>query len=966
MLFRLTLKNIADKKARFVLTTLSVVLGVMFTSGVFIFADSMRSVFGNLSQDVAGRIDLTVRSEQDFGERVNAAPVNPALASVIGGVVGVQATAPIISENDVVVQKDGSALRGTFNTGGNWVGDAGDTNAEDEEDRNNAALSNSYLVDGRAPEDGTEFAMNTSAVNDEDLMIGQSYTIQLPGGTRDFTLVGTFNFASPTEDRNVGSYIVSFDTATATEVLQNGQGWDRIDVLLADNVGNTDAAIVAIQTAVNEACASGEVSCNSNLEVISNEAIQQETQDAFNPTINAFQTVLLAFAGIILAVSIFVIFNTFTIVLGQRVKEFGLMRALGTTGRQITGTVMGEATVVGLVSSGVGMGAGVGLAYLMRWMINLFNLNIPLDTIIIRPRTIIIAFLVGTGVTLVSALVPALRTRRISPMSALRDDIGIATKQIHQRVKLGAIVSGIGLISAIVALFVVTNWILMLIFALAATILFSVGGKRLNPVAGRLATLALGAMFLIAARFGDYDTLEQWIALAIGCALLIVGLNLTSPLFTPALTRIIGWPLRVFAKMTGRLSTENAARSPQRTTTTAAALMIGLTLVATVSIASSSLSATWSDSLDDAVQADWMMCAGDCTNDDLATTFSPSFANDLDALPEVESVVSYRSSTEGLSTIDDDGDIPASAQVPTSVPSEIPTSALTEANRERLADDDIDTSTHAVFAADFDNLTRHLDLDIQEGSLDEAGDMDVAVHQDIVDDEDYELNDVVPVTFSTGQQANFRIVAIYSENIVSGTSWIISLPAWERYFTRNLDVYVSAITAQGVSQDEARVAIERVAANYPQVDVQTKQEFNDNRVGAIGQITTIVNVFLWLALIIAFIGIANTLALSVSERTRELGLLRAVGLLRGQTRRMVLGEGIIISVFGGVLGILLGVVFGITIVSILPNDFISVLEIPWRTLVIYLIIAAVAGMLSSFFPARRASRLKVLDAIASK
>ena len=918
MLFRLTLKNIADKKARFVLTTLSVVLGVMFTSGVFIFADSMRSVFGDLSQDIAGRIDLTVRSEQDFGERIDAAPVDPALASVIESVDGVLATAPIITENDIVVQKDGSALRGTFNTGENWV--------------ENPDMSNSFLVDGRAPEDGTEFAMNTSAVNDEDLMIGQSYTIQLPAGTRDFTLVGTFNFASATEDRNVGAYIVSFDTATATEVLQNGQGWDRIDVLLANNVGNADAAIVAIQTAVNNACDSGEVSCNSNLEVISNEAIQQETQDAFNPAINAFQTVLLAFAGIILAVSIFVIFNTFTIVLGQRVKEFGLMRALGTTSRQITSTVMGEATVVGLVSSGVGMGAGVGLAYLMRWMFNLFNLNIPLDTIIIRPRTIIIAFLVGTGVTLVSALVPALRTRRISPMSALRDDIGIATKQIEQRVKLGAIVSGIGLISAIVALFVVTNWILMLIFALAATILFSVGGKRLNPVAGRLATVALGAMFLIAARFGDYDTLEQWIALAIGCALLIVGLNLTSPLFTPALTRIIGWPLRVFAKMTGRLSTENAARSPQRTTTTAAALMIGLTLVATVSIASSSLSATWSDSLDDAVQADWMMCAGDCTNDDLATTFSPSFANDLDALPEVESVVSYRSATEGLSTIDDSGDI----------------------------------STHAVFAAEFGNLTRHLDLDIQDGSLDGAGDMDVAVHQDIVDDEDYELGQVVPVTFSTGQEANFRIVAIYSENIVSSTSWIISLPAWERYFTRNLDVYVSAITAQGVSQGEARVAIERVAANYPQVDVQTKQEFNDNRVGAIGQITTVVNVFLWLALIIAFIGIANTLALSVSERTRELGLLRAVGLLRGQTRRMVLGEGIIISVFGGVLGILLGVVFGVTIVSILPNDFISVLEIPWRTLAIYLIIAAVAGMLSSFFPARRASRLKVLDAIASK
>ena len=917
MLFRLTLKNIADKKVRFVLTTLSVVLGVMFTVGVFIFADSMRSVFGSLSQDIAGRIDLTVRAEQEFGERADAAPVNPELASVIEGVDGVEATAPIIFETDIVVQKDGNALNGTINSGENWV--------------ENPAMSNSFLIDGRPPQNGTEFAMNTSAVNEEGLMLGATYAIQLPGGIRDFTLVGTFNFASAEEDRNVGAYIVSFDTATATEVLQNDQGWDRIDVLLASNA-DPAAVTAAIQAVVDNACDSGEVGCASNLEVVSNQEIQQEVQDAFNPTINAFQTVLLVFAGIILAVSIFVIFNTFTIVLGQRVKEFGLMRALGTTGRQITGTVMGEATVVGLVSSALGMGAGIGLAYLLRWMINLFNLNIPLDAIIIRPRTIIIAFAVGTGVTLVSALVPALRTRRISPMSALRDDIGIAAKQIQQRVKFGGIVSGVGLLCAIVGLFVVTNWILMLIFALAAAILFSVGGKRLNPVAGRLATLALGGMFLIAARFGDYETLEQWIALAIGCALLIVGLNLTSPLFTPTLTRIIGWPIRVFAKMTGRLSIENAARSPQRTTTTAAALMIGLTLVATVSIGSQSLQATWSDSLDDAVRADWMMCAGDCTNDAQGTTFSPSFADNLDALPEVESTVSYRSNAEGLTTTGEDGEI----------------------------------ATHAVFAAEFENLARHLDLDIQEGSLDGAEEMDTAVHEDIAEDEGFVLGQQVPVAFSTGEEASFTIAAIYSENIVSGTSWIISLPAWETYFTRNLDLYVSAITAQGVSQSEARAAIERAAENYPQVEVQTKQEFNDNRVGAIGQITTVVNVFLWLALIIAFIGIANTLALSVSERTRELGLLRAVGLLRGQTRRMVLGEGVIISVFGGVLGIALGVIFGITIVSILPNSFISTLAIPWRTLVIYLIIAAVAGMASSFFPARRASKLKVLDAIASK
>ena len=920
MLFRLTLKNIADKKVRFLLTTISVVLGVMFTAGVFIFADSMRSVFGSLSEDIASRTDLSVRSQLEFGERNDAAPVDPALASVIENIDGVQAISPRVTETDVVIEKDGNPLEGTANLGENWV--------------ENPNMSNTFLIDGRPPQGSSEFAINTSAVNDEDLEIGQTYAIRIPSGTRDFTLVGTFNFASADEDRNVGAYIVSFDTATAEEVLNNGEGWDSIDVDIADNA-DIQTVGIAIQRAVSVACApGGEVDCAGNPEVVSNQEIQQEQQDAFNPIINTFQTVLLVFAGIILAVSIFVIFNTFTIVLGQRVKEFGLMRALGTTSRQITTTVMGEASVVGLVASGLGMGAGVGLAYLLRWLINLFELNIPLDTIVVRWRTILIAFLVGTGVTLVSALVPALRTRRISPMSALRDDIGIADKYIEQRIMYGSILAGVGFVSALVSLFIVTTWILMLIFSLAATILFILGGRRLNPVSGRLATLALGGMFLIAARFGDYETLEQWIALAIGCGLLIIGLNLTSPLITPGLTRVIGWPIRLFARVTGRLSIENASRSPQRTTTTAAALMVGLTLVVTVSIASQSLTATWRDSLNDAVQADWMMCAGDCTTDGQPTTFSPDFAEELKTLPDIESVVSYRSIQEGLITGDASGG----------------------------------ASAYSVFAGEFANLPRHLNLDIQEGSLAGAGEMDAAVHEDIAEDEGLAVGDTVAVEFNTRQEEppQFNIAAIYGSNIVTGTSWIISLPAWESYFTRDQDVYVSAITADGVSQSQARAAIDRVAVDYPQIEVQTKQEFNDTRVGAIGQITTVVNVFLWLALVIAFIGIANTLALSVSERTRELGLLRAVGLLRGQTRRMVLGEGVIISVFGGLLGTALGIIFGVTIVGILPSSFISTLAIPWRTLVIYLVIAAAAGIISSFFPARRASRLNVLDAIASE
>ena len=917
MLLRLTLKNIADKKVRFFLTTLSVVLGIMFTAGVFIFSDSMRAVFSDLSEDIAGRVDLSVRSQQDFGEQSDAAPVDPALASVIESVDGVQAISPGISEPDVFVEKDGRPLRGTYNIGVNWT--------------ENENMSNAFIVDGRPPRDGTEFVMNSTPVNDDDLMVGATYILQLPEGTGQFTLVGAFNFADPNEDRSVGGNIIAFHTATATEILQGGSGWDQIDVDVASGA-DISAVGLDIQKAVAAACESGEVVCAAEVEVITNQEIQQEQEDTFNPLINTFQTFLLVFAGIILAVSVFVIFNTFTIVLGQRIREFGLMRALGTTGNQITGSVIGEATVVGLVSSALGFGAGVGLAYLLRWVLEAADLGLPLDTIVIRPRTILISFLVGTGVTLISALVPALRTRRISPMAALRDDAGMVDKHIPKRLAFGAVMSGGGFIAAAIALLVVTNWIWMTIFAVISTILLIVGGKRIYPTAGRWATLALGVVFMIGARFGDFNTGEQWMALGIGCALIIIGINLLSPVFTPGLTRIIGWPIRLVSRVTGRLSSENAARSPRRTTTTAAALMIGLALVATVSVAAQSLRATWNDSLDDAVKADWFICTEECINNAQASTFSSQLARDLEELPEIESSVSYRSAAEGLATIRSDGE----------------------------------GVRHPVFAAEFAQLEQHMDLDIVEGSLEGAGGTDVAVHENIAEDESFTLGQEVQVFFSTGQETTFRIVAVYSENIIAGTSWLIDLPTWEQYFTNNSDLFASAITAPGFSQSEARSAIAQVSFNYPQATIKTKQEFNDDQVNTITQFVTIVNIFLSLALVIAFIGIANTMALSVIERTRELGLLRAVGMKRGQTRRMVLGEGVIISVFGGVLGTALGVLFGVTIVSILPNDFISILSIPWRTLVNYLLIAAAAGILSSFFPARRASRLNVLDAIANE
>ena len=972
MLFRLTLKNIADKKVRFFLTTLSVVLGVMFTVGVFIFSDSLRAVFSDLSEDIAGRTDLSVRSQQDFGDRLAAPLVDPDLAPIIESVDGVQATAAGIAEFGItVIDEDGNPLRGQAPTfGTNWV--------------TNENMSNLFIAEGREPRNSSEFAMNANSVRDDNLTIGETYIVQVPTGPQKFTLVGSFNFAEEDRDQSIGAKLVSFDLDTATQLLKGGQGWDQIDIDVASNA-DEEAVRLAIQDRVDEACRTGEADCEAAPEVIAGQEIQQEQEDEFNAFIGIFQTALLVFAVIILLVSIFVIFNTFTIVLGQRVRELGLLRALGASGGQVIRSVLAEAVIVGLVSSGLGILAGIGLAHILRAALNATGFDLPIDSFAVLPRTIWVAFAVGTGVTLVSALVPALRTRFISPMVALRDDVGPVGHEVPRRLVLGSLLSAVGVAAVVLAF--LSNWQGMLFWASIATILLIVGGKRLHRDAGRWAALALGLAFLMVAIFGSLNTGEQAMALGIGAAVLVIGVYLISPLFTPQLSRTIGSPLSAAAKLNlpfgvhlaialvagfiasrliaittngavafffgvivtilllarskiaSTLSKENAARSPRRTTTTAAALMVSLALVTTVGISAQSLRSTWKDSLDDAVLADWFICPTDCgTAGEGANllAFSPALANNLEELPEIESTVSYRWDAEGL----------------------------------RVGGDSI--YTYPVFAAEFSEAGQHIDLDVQEGSITDFGEVNpdvhnVGVHEDIAEELGLSLGSPTPVQFNSRDfPVVFVVTAIYSDELIADISWLIDLSTWEEYFTRNLDLFVSATTASGVNQAEARAAIDTIAENYTQLEVQTKQEFNDDQVGAIDNVVLVVNIFLSLALVIAFIGIANTLALSVIERTRELGLLRAVGMRRAQMMRMILDEGFIIALYGGVLGIGLGIVFAATIVNVLPSDFISDLTIHWWTLAAYLIIAAAAGLISALLPARRASRLNVLEAIANE
>jgi len=897
-LLRLTLKNIANRKFLFLGTALSVVLGVSFVVGVFIVTDSLRATFDDIADDIAGSIDLRVRSEIEFGDRLNAPEVDPALAETIAGFDGVAAvTGGVAAWNVVIIDPEGEPLESTGppQFGVSW---------SDEE-----ALTELYLADGRPPAGPGEFATNARTAEFADLAIGETYRVSLPDGTRAFELVGTVNWADPDDDQSQGVQFSVFDLATATELLNGGGGWDEI---LVDVDRGADVAAVAAE--LRGALPAG-------LEVLTVEEVAEEQSAEFDTFITIFQNILLAFAIITLVVSAFLVNNVFSIVIGQRIRELGLLRVVGATGLQIRRSVLGEAAVVGLIATALGLAGGIGVSAALKAIFGARGGELPIDPLLLTGPTVGIAFAVGVGITLLAALSPALKARRITPVEALREDARLSTPVVARRPVAGslALIAGVALLAAGLA----GDWPALIPTALFAAVLANWGGKRIVWWAGRLAVAAVGLALLLTTVFADLGTVHLLVALSVGVLTVFVGINMTSPLFARPMARALGAPLARIDGLPGHLARQNAARSPRRTSSTAAALMIGLALVVTVSVVADSLKSSFTQVLDEQANADWFLCVGNCT--DQFSGFSPRLGEDLEALPEVGSVATYRWLSSAFRT-------------------------------------PIDGTVHGLMSVNTAELDAHVDVDPVAGEVNDPALGQVLAHVDQAGEYGLSVGDSLEVEVLGGERVTWTVAGIYSDDAIVG-SWVVAPDTWHRYFDTNTDQFVSVLNADGVSEEAARAAISESADDYPQVNVRSRAEFRDTAAANIDQALIVVNIFLGLSLVIAVLGIVATLALSVVERTRELGLLRAVGMTRGQMRRMVCWEGLVVATFGGILGVVLGVAFGVLASDIIPDSVVSTLSIPVGQIIAYLIIAALAGLASGVLPAIWAGRLKVLEAI---
>jgi putative ABC transport system permease protein len=605
----------------------------------------------------------------------------------------------------------------------------------------------------------------------------------------------------------------------------------------------------------------------ADLRAKTGDQVRKDDRDSVAQALSFINIFLLAFGGIALIVGTFIIYNTFTMIISQRVRELALLRAIGAGRKQVRSSVLFEATLIGAIGGALGVGGGIGLAIGLRSLLDALDVGLPSGSLVISPRTVIISLLVGTIVTLVSALAPARRASKTPPVAAMREGLSSGQTSLGRRSLIGAVVTALGLAGAI--------------------------------------------------RGATIDNNGSGAAL-IGLGLLVTGAGVL--LLAPVLSRyIIGGLGTVVARPfgpVGRLARTNSVRNPRRTAATAFALTVGLMLVSGIAVIGSSTKASINSLIDNNVKADYIL---------QGTGQTPLPLPAIQAAAKVPGVQSMTELHPVITTIN--------------------------------GDDADGTGVDGPLAA-------VAKIEYRQGGGPITG-TNLQVSQTKAKDKHWKLGDHVTMATPGGASVTTTITGIYKDDELL-SDWLVSGDTYRKLTpsSRYSDFVGLVKAVPGTSPEALRAGLEKATDPYYTVDVKNKEEFKGQQADQINGLLGLLYGLLGLAIIISILGIINTLALSVVERRREIGMLRAVGLLRAQLRRTVYIESLLIAVFGAVLGVAIGLTFGALFTHRLKDQGLNVLQIPWGQAVLFLVIAAVVGVLAALWPAARAARTKPLEAIA--
>ncbi|ADD44126.1 ABC transporter permease [Stackebrandtia nassauensis] len=852
-MLRATFKSLLSRKARLFMSGLAVILGVAFISGTLILnaslGDSIRDMFATAYKNVDVQVtpdadeskDKVATIPADLVDEIKSQPhVDKATAEVADAAGGVQ----VLDKNEKVLPPTGPPTIGT-----NWTG----VNDPME------------MADGSGPEASDEVAINKGLSDATGYEVGDTMKLVLPnsGDTKpqSFEVSGVFEYSGNRGSLG-GESTVSFTTETAQKMLLGKE-----DVFSSVNV-KSDGSVS--QTELKKQLSS---ELGGDYQIKTGDKLAEESAGQLSIILDFFNYLLLGFGTIALLVSVFLIINTFSIIVAQRTRELALFRAIGAGRGQVTRSVMLEAFIIGALAAVVGMAVGVGLGWAgTEAMSGLFGdlqttLSIPMEAWIA-------AAAIGIGITMFAALLPALRAGRIPPIAALQDP-----SNTQRPVRWFAIIGG----------------------------LLLVGG-------GALLTAALTK------QFGKIDSDDTRIAVFSAITVLFLGAIIFTPVLARPLVSLIGF---LFSwSLPGKLGRRNSGRNPRRTAITATALMIGITLVTGVGVMFSSANASIQKYMAKQVNMDLMISPA--TQGQNPPTFDKSVldeAADIDGVTKV--VDGYADSQATL-----DGE-----------------------------------PIYVQATSNIKDFTRLLGVTKDKGEMDSLGPDEMLMSTGQAKDTKTKVGDTVEVTFANLKEPKeFTVSGIVNTGDFMAAPWIVDASN-AKYFHE--DKPMQAFIEVGDKDDVKPVMkdVNELLKDYPLVTVMDTSAFTEQLNQMFDIMLTVVQVLLGLAMLIAVIGVINTLTLSIRERTRELGLLRATGLTRGQVTRMVTVESIVISLFGALLGLGVGAGLGIAAQRGL-RTFIDVLAMPWGTMAFYVVAAIVVGFFAALIPAYRANRINVLEAIS--
>ncbi|WP_432128140.1 ABC transporter permease [Streptomyces sp. bgisy082] len=843
-MFRTALRNVLAHKARLLMTVLAVMLGVAFVSGTLVFTDTLSQAFRNQSAKSYDDVAVAVEMHPDPEQARQAPGLSQKDVDRVAGLDGVASVAPRVGGFAGVPDKNGKLIGvGWSNKGTNFAP------GKDGKDRAYA------FATGDGPTRDNEIALDRASADKGGYKVGDTVRVATNGPVKEYVLSGVFT----TEDGavNAGGSLVLFDTSVAQKLYLKPGFFQELTVTAAPGA-QADKLLDEVLKVVPKAATAQ-----------TGQALADRQAEDIEAGLGALNQVLLGFAGIALFVGVFLIANTFTMLVAQRTKELALMRAVGASRKQITRSVLAEAGLVGLVASAVGLVLGVGLAVALRSAMNAFDLKIPAGGLVIGAAPVVSAFTVGVLITMLAAWLPGRRAAKIPPVAAMNSVHATAsTKSLVVRNSIGA------------------------------------------------AFTALGAVLIVlgAGKGGD----DGRMLIAGGAFVTLIGVIVLIPMLSRPVIALIR-PLFVgLFGISGKLAGLNAVRNPRRTGATASALAIGLTLVTGLSVLGATVGTAIDKMTVDQIKADYMvtMASGDSLGEEA-----------LAALAKAPGVTAVSPQQAGALEIE--GKF-------------VSASGVTPGDIEKV-----------------------LNLHVVNGSLSSLKQGQIAVADKTAEKRGLKVGDTVPVEYTDKVKGKLTVGAIYEESeFVSPV-----LIDHEVIGAHDPQAYTPQIfvTMDGGASDANAKALSKAMGDNPGITVMNHKDIRDAFGGPINMLLNIVYGLLGMALVIAVLGVVNTLAMSVFERQQEIGMLRAIGLDRRRVKRMVRLEAVVISVFGAIVGIglgaFLGWAIGETFKSSLPG---YALVLPWERIGVFLLLAGLVGVLASLWPARSAARLNMLAAIKAE